>query len=172
MNERHEFTTWKSPLGKLWLSATGEGVAAIHFGEPDEREQRRWQRYGLPRPRRNDDAPLLLETLHQLEAYFHGERTRFDLPLDLRGTPFQKRVWEEIARIPYGQTRTYGMIAEAIGKPLAARAVGQAAGRNPIVIVIPCHRVIAANGKLGGFSGELWRKEALLALEGLTFPRG
>ncbi len=172
MDERHEFTTWKSPLGKLWLSATERGVAAIHFGEPDERERRRWRRYGLPHPRPNDDAPLLLETLHQLEAYFHGERTAFDLPLDLRGTPFQMRVWEEVARIPYGQTRTYGMIAEAIGKPLAARAVGQAVGRNPIVIVIPCHRVIAANGKLGGFSSGLWRKEALLVLEGIIPPAG
>ncbi len=165
----HSFTTWESPLGPLWLAADEEGLTAVHFAAaPDAAERRRWRRWGLPAPQRDDDHPLLRRAVRQLEAYFLGERTAFDLPLDLRGTPFQKRVWEEVARIPYGETRTYGYIAGQIGRPWAARAVGQAVGRNPVVIVVPCHRVVAADGTLGGFSSGLWRKRALLALEGVT----
>ncbi len=159
-----EFRTWGSPLGRLWLGATAKGLVALRFVDLFEEDGHH---------RRHDLHPLLLETVHQLEAYFQGDLRHFDLPLDLRGTPFQMRVWEEVARIPYGETRTYGYIAEQMGHPWAARAVGQALRHNPIVIVIPCHRVIAADGRLGGYAAGLWRKRALLMLEGaLTAPEG
>jgi methylated-DNA-[protein]-cysteine S-methyltransferase len=111
--------------------------------------------------------PLLLETARQLRAYFAGELQRFDLPLDLDGTPFQKRVWKELETIPFGETRSYAAIAEAIGSPLAVRAVGAANGANPAPIVVPCHRVIGSGGKLVGYGGGLELKKRLLALEGI-----
>jgi methylated-DNA-[protein]-cysteine S-methyltransferase len=111
----------------------------------------------------DDDAfPQVVE---QLEAYFAGERTEFDLALDLVGTSFQKRVWEALLTIPYGETRSYGEIARQIGAPGAFRAVGLANGHNPIGIIVPCHRVIGSNGSLTGYGGGLDRKRALLELE-------
>jgi methylated-DNA-[protein]-cysteine S-methyltransferase len=108
---------------------------------------------------------ILLETEKQLLAYFKGERNYFKLPLDLKGTAFQKSVWEALLTIPFGQTRTYGQIARQIGKPNAVRAVGAAAGKNPVAIIAPCHRVIGASGKLTGFAGGLHNKAILLNLE-------
>jgi methylated-DNA-[protein]-cysteine S-methyltransferase len=115
---------------------------------------------------RHDANPLLTEAAHQLRAYFSGGLRQFDLPLDIRGTAFQKRVWRELERIPYGETRSYRQIADTIGAPLAVRAVGAANGANPIPIVIPCHRVIGSGGKLTGYGGGLPLKKRLLELEG------
>jgi O-6-methylguanine DNA methyltransferase len=111
----------------------------------------------------------LAEASRQLRAYFARELRRFDLPLDLEGSPFQKRVWAELETIPYGQTRSYRQIAEAIGSPRAVRAVGAANGANPAPIVVPCHRVIGAGGSLVGYGGGLHLKEFLLQLEGIGF---
>ena len=112
-----------------------------------------------------DKTPLLLETRRQLEAYFAGERREFTLPLKPRGTPFQQQVWQRLLAIPYGQTRSYGQVAAEIGKPKASRAVGQANNRNPLSILVPCHRVVGADGRMTGYGGGLSRKEALLELE-------
>ena len=109
---------------------------------------------------------LLVEAIRQLEAYFRGDLREFDLPLDIQGTDFQKRVWNQLLTIPYGETRSYTQIAQAIGAPNAVRAVGAANGANPIAIVVPCHRVIGAGGKLVGYGGGLPLKKRLLALEG------
>lgn len=113
------------------------------------------------------DTPLLLEAKRQLEEYFAGLRASFSLPLNPQGTAFQKKVWQQLEAIPYGQTRTYGQIAAAVGQPTASRAVGGANHNNPIASVIPCHRVIGANGKLTGYAGGLDIKEKLLRLEGV-----
>ena len=110
--------------------------------------------------------PTAIEAVRQLRAYFAGQLRRFDLPLDMRGTPFQLLVWRELERIPYGETRSYSQIAAAIGAPRAVRAVGAANGANPIPIVVPCHRVIGAGGKLVGYGGGLPLKKRLLELEG------
>lgn len=105
------------------------------------------------------------ETIRQLDAYFEGELTEFDLPLHMEGTPFQRRVWDQLLLIPYGETRTYGELAEALGNPGASRAVGLANGKNPVSIIVPCHRVIGSGGNLTGYGGGLDRKKRLLALE-------
>ena len=112
-----------------------------------------------------DDSPLLTEAFRQLEEYFRGERKNFDLPLELHGTDFQRRVWQELLKIPYGETVSYKNIAERVGNPYAARAVGMANNKNPIPIIIPCHRVIGSNGKLVGYAGGLELKQKLLELE-------
>jgi len=114
---------------------------------------------------RQEAHPLLRETEHQLANYFERDLRRFDIPLDLRGTEFQRKVWHALLEIPYGQTRSYAELAEAIESPKAVRAVGAANGANPIAIVVPCHRVIASSGTLGGYSAGLDVKRLLLALE-------
>jgi methylated-DNA-[protein]-cysteine S-methyltransferase len=118
-----------------------------------------------PPGRHNDHNPLLRQATRQLDAYFAGELREFDLPLDLQGTDFQKVVWRQLCRIPYGETRSYSDIAAAIHAPKAVRAVGAANGRNPIPIVVPCHRVIGAGGSLTGYGGGLPLKRLLLDLE-------
>ena len=115
---------------------------------------------------RNDSNLVLRETMLQLRAYFAGELRDFDVPLDMQGTPFQQRVWNELLRIPYGETRSYMQIAVAVGAPKAVRAVGAANGSNPIPIIVPCHRVIGSSGKLTGYGGGLPLKKRLLELEG------
>jgi methylated-DNA-[protein]-cysteine S-methyltransferase len=110
--------------------------------------------------------PVLIEAERQLREYFAGRRTAFALKLDLVGTPFQRKVWNALLTIPFGETRSYGEIAKQIGSPVAVRAVGAANGRNPVAIVAPCHRVIGSTGKLTGFAGGLGAKACLLALEG------
>ena len=117
--------------------------------------------------RRDEESPVLKEAATQLEEYFAGERTDFDLRMELDGTPFQKEVWAELSRIPYGETISYGELARRVGRPKGPRAVGQANGRNPIAIIVPCHRVLASNG-IGGYGGGLTVKRSLLALEGVT----
>jgi methylated-DNA-[protein]-cysteine S-methyltransferase len=113
----------------------------------------------------DEQHPVIRETLRQLAEYFRGERTEFDLPLDPKGTGFQRAVWKALLEIPYGETCSYGDLARAIGRPAAVRAVGAANGSNPIAIIIPCHRVIGASGKLVGYGGGLPMKRMLLDLE-------
>jgi AraC family transcriptional regulator, regulatory protein of adaptative response / methylated-DNA-[protein]-cysteine methyltransferase len=160
--------TWiDTPLGRLIAGATPEAVCLLEF--PDRRMIDTQlatvrQRYTLPLV---PGESALLESLRtQLAEYFAGARRVFDLPLDYRGTPFQRRVWDALLQIPYGETRSYSQLAGAIGEPGAARAAGHANGQNRIAIVIPCHRVIAADGGLGGYGGGLWRKLRLLEVEG------
>jgi methylated-DNA-[protein]-cysteine S-methyltransferase len=142
-----------TPLGPLVAVAAGDGGLRSLAFDDEERP--------APAP-----APgVLADTRRQLSEYFAGERTTFELPLSAGGTPFQQRVWRALAAIPYGETVSYGELAATIGAPHAARAVGLANGRNPIPIVVPCHRVIGADGRLTGFGGGLERKRALLELE-------
>lgn len=156
-----------SPVGPLLLAATEEGVCLVQFADPDRLESQ------LGQMGERFDAPLvpgsnghLDRVRDELEEYFAGERTEFDVPLVLEGTRFQKSVWNALREIPYGETRSYADVARAIGSPAAVRAVGSANGANPVPIVIPCHRVVRTDGSLGGYGGELWRKRILLQLEG------
>jgi methylated-DNA-[protein]-cysteine S-methyltransferase len=139
-----------TPIGTLRLRADQGGLSRIEFDGPDTA--------------RSAD-PLLAEAEAQLLAYLAGELQRFDLPLSPGGTEFQRRVWDAVAAVPYGTTTTYSALAAAIGRPSAWRAVGAANGRNPLPIVIPCHRVVGAAGSLTGYGGGLDRKRALLDLE-------
>ena len=153
-------TSYESPVGTLTLVAGDEGLRAVIW--PDGR----LDRVGLAGETLTPgDAPVLDATAAQLDEYFAGTRTTFDLPLDLHGTPFQLAAWQALAGIPYGETRTYGEQADRIGRPTAVRAIGAANGRNPVSIVLPCHRVIGSNGSLVGFGGGLEVKAALLELE-------
>jgi methylated-DNA-[protein]-cysteine S-methyltransferase len=150
-------TTVESPIGDLLLAGDDRGLAHLIM-------------LGGPRPRRipadwERDDEALPEARAQLEEYFSGARTEFDLELAPQGTPFELRVWEELRRIPYGETISYGELARRVGRDGAARAVGAANGRNPIAVIVPCHRVIGANGSLTGFGGGLERKRTLLDLE-------
>ncbi|OUN02142.1 cysteine methyltransferase [Flavonifractor sp. An92] len=145
-----------TPLGQMALAE--EDGALIRLYLPGE---------GTPRLMPHE-TPLLREVREQLLAYLRGELKTFELPLDPRGTPFQCAVWEELRRIPYGTTCTYGELAARIGNPRAVRAVGQANHRNPLPIFIPCHRVIGANGALTGYAGGLELKRSLLELEGIV----
>ena len=150
-----------TPVGKLIVVAGDRGVREVHFpgtAPPDHAVAGR--------------HPVLAEAQRQLLEYFEGERVEFDLPLELVGTPFQRRAWLALASIPYGTTISYGEQARRLGHPRAARAVGAANGRNPIPIVLPCHRVIGADGSLTGFGGGLETKQALLELEGRVLATG
>jgi methylated-DNA-[protein]-cysteine S-methyltransferase len=151
--------TVPSPVGALTLVAGERGLMAILW------ESDTPGRVSLAAVTRDEDSPVLAATERQLAEYFAGRRRAFDLPLDFRGTEFQRDVWRALLAIPYGETRSYGEIARAVGRPDAARAVGAANGRNPISIVAPCHRVIGASGKLTGFAGGLQAKAFLLELE-------
>jgi len=156
----HVSKTMKSPVGELTLVASATGLAAILW------ENDTPGRVRLNIVAQDGNHPVLRETERQLQQYFAGARTRFDLPLDFTGTDFQKSVWKALLTIPFGETRSYAQIAAQIGAPKAVRAVGAANGRNPISIVAPCHRVIGSNGALTGFAGGLETKRMLLALEG------
>jgi methylated-DNA-[protein]-cysteine S-methyltransferase len=149
----------ESPLGRLLLTSDGSALTGLYTA-PERKSQ---STEGWVRDPRI--APLAA-TLGQLNEYFAGTRRDFDLPLRLDGTPFQTRVWRELLEIPYGETWSYGQLAKRIGNPSASRAVGLANGRNPISIVVPCHRVIGADGSLTGYGGGLERKRWLLAHEG------
>ncbi|MFD3660364.1 methylated-DNA--[protein]-cysteine S-methyltransferase [Streptomyces sp. NPDC058659] len=158
-------TVVDSPYEPLTLVAVDGVLSRIHM--TGQRHRPPEETFGEPDPRPFD------ETVRQLDAYFAGELTEFDLPLHLVGTPFQLRVWAELCRIPYGETRTYGELAEALGNPTASRAVGLANGKNPVGIVVPCHRVVGASGSLTGYGGGLDRKQRLLAFEsGTEEPAG
>ena len=153
------FKTVRSPVGELKLVASSAGLVAILW------ETERAGRVVLGEMQEEPGHPVLVEAETQLRQYFADERTSFDLPLDMRGTEFQKQVWEALRRIPFGQTRSYGELAMELGRPLASRAVGAANGRNPLSVVVPCHRVVGSTGKLTGFAGGLEAKRWLLELE-------
>ncbi|TDY37031.1 methylated-DNA-[protein]-cysteine S-methyltransferase [Paraburkholderia rhizosphaerae] len=148
-----------SPVGKLKLVARGDKLAAILW------ENDRPGRVKLGEMREVDDHPVLVETARQLAEYFAGTRTRFDVPTEFVGTEFQKKVWNALLTIPFGETRSYREIAEQIGHDSACRAVGAANGRNPISIIAPCHRVIGSSGDLTGFAGGMQAKATLIAIE-------
>ena len=153
------WTEMESPVGPLRLVAHGGAITAIEFSpyRPPA---------GRPPGERDDSDPLLRRTVDQLTAYFTRDLKEFDLPLDPRGSVFQRRVWDELLEVSYGETATYGEIAHRLGKSNAAsRAVGLANSQNPIPIVIPCHRIIGANGTLTGYAGGLERKQLLLGIE-------
>ncbi len=151
--------TLPSPVGPLTLIADTTGMVAVLW------ENERPGRVPLDGDVGSDAMPILQEAKRQFEEYFNGQRQTFDLPLSAKGTPFQRNVWKALTAIPYGTTRTYAEIARKIGRPRAVRAVGAAIGRNPLSILVPCHRVIGSNGKLTGFAGGLPRKAILLKLE-------
>ncbi len=152
-------TTVDSPVGPLFIAADAQGLRAIEF-----RDNRHPVRRGDDW--RAGDSPLLARARLQLDEYFAGRRRSFDLPLSPQGTPFQREVWTALASIPYGRTLSYAQLAARVGRPAAMRAVGAANGRNPLPIVLPCHRVIGADGSLTGFGGGLPTKQYLLKLEG------
>jgi len=151
-----------SPVGALTLVAGEAGLIAILWENDDP------DRIRLGPMKADAGHPVLAAAERQLAGYFRGERRTFDLPLDFRGTDFQKQVWAALLAIPFGETRSYARIAAEIGRPRAVRAVGAANARNPISIVAPCHRVIGANGALTGFAGGLPAKRFLLRLEGVA----
>lgn len=153
----------KSPVGDLKLIASDKGLAAILWENDDPARVR------VTAEREDKKQPVLLEAERQLKSYFAGKLTSFSLKLDFVGTAFQKKVWQALLTIPFGETRSYGQIARQIGKPKAVRAVGAANGRNPISIIAPCHRVIGANGTLTGFAGGLKAKTYLLKHENDAF---
>lgn len=144
-----------SPVGKLTLISDGKALRHCEFENP---------RYPYEAAPRGEDK-IIANARRQLDAYFAGKLKAFDLPLAPHGTEFQRRVWDALLKIPYGVTRSYGQQATAIGSPKAMRAVGLANGRNPIAIIIPCHRVIGSNGSLTGYGGGMERKRLLLDLE-------
>lgn len=149
----------KSPVGRLKLVASDKGLVAVLW------ENDRPSRVRLNELVEDEGHPILVEAEQQLGEYFAGNRKEFSIALDMRGTAFQKDVWEALLGIPFGETRSYGQLARQLGNPQAMRAVGAANGRNPISIIVPCHRVIGASGKLTGFAGGLDTKADLLELE-------
>jgi methylated-DNA-[protein]-cysteine S-methyltransferase len=157
MSDASTFTTVSSPVGRLTLVGVGDSLVGLYF---DDDPQAAPARAAAQR-----DDRRLREATGQLEEYFAGTRTTFDLALAPIGSAFQKKVWDALRRIPFGQTATYGQIARAIGKPAASRAIGGANHRNPIAIIVPCHRVIGADGTMTGYGGGLGRKRLLLELE-------
>jgi methylated-DNA-[protein]-cysteine S-methyltransferase len=151
---------WAGPMGEMIVAATDHGIAGVWFeGQRHMPEHSSWPV--------DESDPLLRKAIAQLDDYFAGRRASFDLPLDLQaGTPFQQSVWKALLAIPRGATTNYGALSREIGAPAAARAVGAAVGRNPVSIVVPCHRVLGSGGSLTGYAGGLERKSALLKLEG------
>jgi methylated-DNA-[protein]-cysteine S-methyltransferase len=152
------FIEHSSPLGTLLLAATANGLCGLYF------EQHKY--FIGPRDwLRDPEHPVLRRAAQQLDEYFAGRRTAFDIPLDLPGTPFQCAVWDALQTLPFASTTTYQQIARHIAKPNAVRAAGTAIGRNPVSIIVPCHRVLGASGSLSGYAGGLERKRFLLGLE-------
>jgi methylated-DNA-[protein]-cysteine S-methyltransferase len=148
-----------TPVGRLVLESDGDVLIGIWLPSPSKSTK-------TAGGGGHDAPPVLKDTATQLDEYFAGERMEFDVPMELDGTDFQKEVWRELTRIPYGETISYGELARRVGRPKGPRAVGQANGRNPIPIIVPCHRVLASNG-IGGYGGGLPMKRALLAVEGV-----
>jgi len=151
-----KYTYYESPVGSLLLSGRQKLERIVFPKSKDRKTPPEDWRY---------DHVFFTPVISQLDAYFKGRRFKFDVPMALTGTDFQKKVWKELAKVPYGETISYGELAERIGNPRAGRAVGMASGKNPVPIIIPCHRVIGKNGTLTGFGGGLDVKQALLDLE-------
>ncbi len=162
MSEAIYYSRINSPVGPLIIGATSRGLFCLEFDSPGAL---------LYRTRNNGHQWVFSEDktaryVRELREYFEGKRTRFEFLLDLHGTEFQKRCWKALTKIPYGKTKTYAQIAKEVGRPKAFRAVGQANHSNPLAIVVPCHRVLQADGSLGGYGGGLDKKATLLRLEG------
>jgi methylated-DNA-[protein]-cysteine S-methyltransferase len=152
------FDQFETPHGTMLVTATDKGLAGVYFkGQKHFPKKREW--------RRDARHPLLRQARRELAEYFAGRRRRFSVALDPQGTDFQRSVWKQIAKVGFGETLTYGELAQRAGRPGGARAAGAATGRNPLGIVVPCHRILGANGSLTGYAGGLQRKRALLALE-------
>jgi AraC family transcriptional regulator, regulatory protein of adaptative response / methylated-DNA-[protein]-cysteine methyltransferase len=165
------YTLVDSPIGEFIAGTTHNGICLFEFadrGGVDRVKERIFKRYRVALEKGRND--LLNEVERQAREYFNGSRQEFSLPLDQEGTPFELSVWNELRKIPYGETRSYGEIATRLGKSGAARAVGRANGANYIAIIVPCHRVIEENGQLRGYGGGLWRKQYLLDLERRGLP--
>jgi methylated-DNA-[protein]-cysteine S-methyltransferase len=161
MNSIVSISRTPSPLGEILLVANppGDALAGLYLARQKYFPAAADTWHEAPR------LPLFRETIRQLHEYFAGSRTRFDVPLAPAGTPFQRRVWDAIRDVPYGETITYGELARRCGRPAAVRAAGAATGRNPITVIVPCHRIVGSGGALTGYAGGLDRKRALLALE-------
>ncbi len=153
----NQFTYYQSPYGQITLQANEKGLLGVWF-ETHTTQPEDLGTY-------SEDSSTLNEAIQQLEEYFSGKRTQFDLPLAATGTAFQQSVWQALCRIPYGETWSYQQLADEIGNPKAVRAVGLANGKNPISIIVPCHRVIGKSGKLTGYAGGVDTKQKLLELE-------
>ena len=151
------YSYFKSPIGLVQIGGTASGVTSLGFVER--------------RREKTESHPLVDRAATQIEEYFAGKRQVFDLPIVYEGTNFQERVWGQLLKVPYGRTASYQDIARGIGNLLAVRAVGLANGKNPIALIVPCHRIIGSNGKLVGYGGGLWRKEWLLKHEGCQFRK-
>jgi methylated-DNA-[protein]-cysteine S-methyltransferase len=152
------YDQFETPQGTLLVTATDKGLAGVYFkGQKHLPKKREW--------RRDARHPVLRQARRELLEYFAGKRKRFDVALDPHGTPFQRSVWRSIAKVAFGRTITYGELAQRAGHPGSARAAGAATGRNPLGIIVPCHRIVGANGSLTGYAGGLARKRALLELE-------
>lgn len=165
MNAVTYFRQVSSPIGKLLLTSNGKALTGVHMSRPTDGS--------LPAPGDHwkQDDRVFDQVQRQLQAYFEGELAEFDLPMQLDGTPFQRRVWHELCAIPFGAAISYAELARRIGNPSASRAVGGANGQNPIGIIVPCHRVIGADGGLGGYGGGLDRKRWLLEHEATGLSR-
>lgn len=150
------YRTLSTPIGPVRVACRGDRVVAVHTGR---------QTHAAPPDHWRESPTLDTPVIAQLTEYFAGTRRAFDVELDLEGTPFQRMVWRTLASIPFGETWTYAQLAQRVGKPGAARAVGSANARNPVSIILPCHRVVGADGRLTGYAGGVDIKEALLSLE-------
>ncbi len=166
--ENIRWTEVKTKLGNLFLAATERGIVKVSLPGEGKKSFFRSLLELVPGAKVEEDSNSLTKTAAQLQEYANGERKQFELPLDLRVSPFQGRVLAALRRIPFGQTRSYGEVASTVGRPKAARAVGLACSRNPIPLVIPCHRVVGHDHSLVGFGGGLPMKKQLLALESST----
>ncbi len=156
---------FESPIGSLRVASTDAGLAYLELPHASGRGLSGWLRRQLPGASAEDGFAPNRTAIAQILEYLEGKRAGFDLPLDLRGTHFQLEVWSALREIPYGETRSYAQIAEAVGRPSAVRAVGTANGANPVSLVVPCHRVIASTGRLAGYAGGIALKARLLAME-------
>ena len=168
--EKLHTTRFDSPIGPLRVAATSRGLAYLELPFASGRGFEGWRLRFAPDAELEEAWAPHRAAIAQILEYLEGKRTTFDLPLDLRGTSFQREVWDALLRIPYGETRSYGEIAREIGRPTAQRSVGHANGANPIPLIVPCHRVIASDRKLGGFGGGLELKARLLAMERSRAP--
>jgi methylated-DNA-[protein]-cysteine S-methyltransferase len=164
--DRIYYASAQTEVGQILVASTSEGLCRLALPTEDEGNFWNWLRRRFIHGRAKESEAKNSRILEELRAYFSGELTKFDVPLDVRATPFQEGVLREIARIPFGKTLTYGEIAKRIGNPVARQAVGAATGSNPIPIVIPCHRVVGADGRMVGYGGGIPLKEWLLHLEG------